>query len=162
MFSSASTELTSFCTIANQFFGHNYGGSQEVSFQMISRLLQLILCLFWKLVRPSANVVSLYFRPNCVITLNTVLPLYWLFSLLFDGTKGTVINKNSNIIMIIIMIIIIRILIMISNNNSMCMLFNASISSKFSSVTWLLQILCWTKELILTYSTRACQTWDDK
>ena len=42
-------------------------------------------------------MVSLYFRSNCVIKLNTVLPPHWLFSLLFDGTKGIIINKNSNI-----------------------------------------------------------------
>ena len=39
-------------------------------------------------------MVSLYFRSNCVIKLNTVLPPYWLFSLLFDRTKGSVINNN--------------------------------------------------------------------
>ena len=69
--------------------------------------------MFLTLERPSANVVSLYFRLNCVIKLNTVLPLYWLFSILFDGTKGTVINKNRNIIMIIIIIIIIMTIIII-------------------------------------------------
>ena len=44
-------------------------------------------------------MVSLNFRSNCVIKSNTVtvLPPYWLFSLLFDGTKGIIINKNSNI-----------------------------------------------------------------
>ena len=42
-------------------------------------------------------MVSLYFRSNCVVKSNTVLPPYWLFSLLFDETKGIIINKNSNI-----------------------------------------------------------------
>ena len=57
------------------------------------------------LVRPSASVVSLYLRSNCVIKLNTVLPAYWLFGLLFDGTKGIINNKNSNLTMIIIIVI---------------------------------------------------------
>ena len=52
-------------------------------------------------------MVSLYFRSNCVIKLNTVLPPYWLFSLLFDRTKGSVINQNSNIIIVIPVIVII-------------------------------------------------------
>ena len=42
-------------------------------------------------------MVSLYFRSNCVVKSNTVLPPHWLFSLLFDETKGIIINKNSNI-----------------------------------------------------------------
>ena len=53
-------------------------------------------------------MVSLYFRSNCVIKLNTVLPPYWFFSLLFDRTKGTVINKNSNIIIIMMMMMMMR------------------------------------------------------
>ena len=57
------------------------------------------------LVRPSASVVSLYLRSNCVIKLNTVLPPYWLFGLLFDGTKGIINNKNSNLTIIIIIVI---------------------------------------------------------
>ena len=56
-------------------------------------------------------MVSLYFRSNCVIKLNAVLPPYWLFSLLFDRTKGSVINKNSNIIIVIPVIVIIILVI---------------------------------------------------
>ena len=45
--------------------------------------------MFWTLVRPSADMISLYFRLNCVIKWNTVLPLYWLVGLFFKGTIFT-------------------------------------------------------------------------
>ena len=63
------------------------------------------------LVRPSASEVSLYLRSNCVIKLNMVLPPYWLFGLLFDGTKGIINNKNSNLTVIIIIVIITLLII---------------------------------------------------
>ena len=52
----------------------NYGDSQEVSFQLVSKF---IFCFFWTFVRPSANAISLYFRSNCLVKLNTVLSPYW-------------------------------------------------------------------------------------
>ena len=40
------------------------------------------------LVRLSANVVSLYFKLNCGIKLNTALLPHWLSGFLFDRTRS--------------------------------------------------------------------------
>ena len=94
LFSSASTKLTSCCTITSQLLPQVRRQSRSkflVDFQVITVNFLFVLNAC------KANVVSLYFRLNCVIKLNTVLPSYWFFGLLFDGTKGIIINKNSNI-----------------------------------------------------------------
>ena len=82
----------------------NYGGSHRskflVEFQLISRL-------FWIFVRPSAHVVSLYFRSNSLFgcdcwlwSLNTALLPCWR-GLWFNGT-GASINNGIDIWMAVI------------------------------------------------------------
>lgn len=51
-------------------------------------LLTLVFCLFEILERPSAILVSLYFRSNCIVVLNTILLLCWrLWSLVQRNTS---------------------------------------------------------------------------
>ena len=50
-------------------------------------LLTLVFCLFEILARLSAILVSLYFRSNCIVVLNTILLLCWrLWSLVQRNT----------------------------------------------------------------------------